>query len=787
MKSLIRKRIILIQLKKIIKNSAIIFVLGVVTPSIAKEKDPLSFSTSNLQKPTNPLLLSADKLIYDRYKNAILAQGNVQIEYNGNKVVAQKITYNQKTKRVIAQGNVEIVQKDGNKIYSNQIDITQDFSEGFINFLRVETTNNTHFAAANAQRINNEITIFNNAIYTACAPNYCRVDHEVLWQIKAKKIIWNSVLKTVRFEDGYFEIFGMPIIRFPVFELPDPTVKRISGLLSPHFLYADYLGIGLKNSYFWNLSPHYDFTLSTTLYTQQGLLTEGEWRQQFKTGQYNIRFAHIHQINPHKFDNNTIDKENINRYMLATKGDFRINARWIYGWDIFTQSDQHFGRAYNLENYNNPVQLSQLYLNGLAGQNHFDMRFYHFTVQDLIRNNSLNKHYSRQAWALPRIDYSYIFDKSIYTGELSFHSNIQSIYRDHTEFDKINQQHYLLNSSRFYDIAGNSFRLTGEIEWKKRLKTKSGLILTPIFALRTDTIVTNTHENYNINTINNSRTNFNIASSAIRNMATAGLEVRYPLLITTKGSTQILEPTAQIFIRNNERYIGRLPNEDARSFIFDATTLFQRDKFSGYDRVEGGSRANVGLRYFGSFNNNWSLYGLIGQSFHIAGKNSFAEKDSINVGFDSGLETTRSDYVAMFGANHDSGFSLASRGRFDKNTGKIHRGEIETSQKWSNFWVAMQYAYIKNQPNYGYEKNRQEISFQTSLQLSDYWSFDNNASYDLVSRTFVKRGISLNYMDECFKMKFGYQQISSPGKNTPLQNFNFSFSLRTLTHTNQKI
>jgi LPS-assembly protein len=51
----------------------------------------------------------------------------------------------------------------------------------------------------------------------------------------------------------------------------------------------------------------------------------------------------------------------------------------------------------------------------------------------------------------------------------------------------------------------------------------------------------------------------------------------------------------------NERLAGGLPNEDAQSFVFDATSLFERDKFSGFDRAEGGTRANVGMRYTGSY------------------------------------------------------------------------------------------------------------------------------------------------------------------------------------------
>ncbi len=84
---------------------------------------------------------------------------------------------------------------------------------------------------------------------------------------------------------------------------------------------------------------------------------------------------------------------------------------------------------------------------------------------------------------------------------------------------------------------------------------------------------------------------------------------------------------------------ARLPNEDAQSFVFDATTLFERDKFSGYDRIEGGTRANVGFQYTGTFDNGYKLHGIFGQSYQLAGQNSFATDDLVNAGANSGLET----------------------------------------------------------------------------------------------------------------------------------------------------
>ena len=70
-------------------------------------------------------------------------------------------------------------------------------------------------------------------------------------------------------------------------------------------------------------------------------------------------------------------------------------------------------------------------------------------------------------------------------------------------------------------------------------------------------------------------------------------------------------------------------------------TLFDRDKFSGYDRIEGGTRANLGVRYTGALGNGYALRAIAGQSFHLGGLNSFATDDLVKAGSDSGLETDR--------------------------------------------------------------------------------------------------------------------------------------------------
>ena len=141
-------------------------------------------------------------------------------------------------------------------------------------------------------------------------------------------------------------------------------------------------------------------------------------------------------------------------------------------------------------------------------------------------------------------------------------------------------------------------------------------------------------------------------------MPTVGLEYRYPFINVQPWGTTTIEPIAQVIIRPNETYAGKLPNEDAQSLVFDASNLFSVDKFSGYDRVEGGGRANVGVQATTQFDRGGSINFLFGQSYQLFGMNSFAVADLTNTGVDSGLQSARSDYVASINYSPNSIYHL---------------------------------------------------------------------------------------------------------------------------------
>ncbi|RJT34960.1 LPS-assembly protein LptD [Mesorhizobium waimense] len=739
------------------------------------------------------MLLAADTLVYNNDDQTVTAVGAVQIDYGGNKLVAQRVVYNRNTKRMVASGAVEIINSDGTKINSEHIDITDDFADGFVNALRVETPEKAYFAAESAERMGGVLTTFHNGVYTACEPCEDKPDKAPTWRVKARKIIWNGEKKTVRFENANFEFFGFPLAYLPAFEIADPTVKRKSGFLIPGINYKTDLGFGVKVPYYFALSPTYDLTVTGTGYTKQGFLGEAEWRQRFNNGEYTLKMAGIRQENPEEFINSSgfnVDSgadgdPNKFRGMMGTKGQFAINPRWNFGWDVLLQSDKNFSRTYSIDGFSDVTHQSTIYLTGLDGRNYFDVRAMRFEVQENTLASDPSARAAQQPWVLPSLDYAYIPDMSVAGGQLSFNVNARVISRD--RLDQAFETAYDDSTpvERVRGIEGQSSRLTAEAEWKRTFTTDGGLQLTPLLALRGDAGYVSATSN-SLAAINEMATNLgvddNMRTSLSRYMATAGLEMRWPVLFSMPSSSHIVEPMAQVFVRPNEQYVGGLavPNEDAQSFVFDASTLFERDKFSGYDRMEGGTRANVGFRYSGAYDNGWSTNAIFGQSYQLAGQNSFSAPDLVNVGAYSGLDKPTSDYVGLIGFNSPSGFSGSLSGRFDEQSFDVRRAEVKAAYSGLPISLSAKYAFIQAQPLYGFTNDRHEVTLGASTHLAENWRVFGTGTYNLEQNVLVKDGVGFAYNDSCFTYLMTFSESRDSITKEVSQNVGFNLSFRTL-------
>jgi len=273
-------------------------------------------------------------------------------------------------------------------------------------------------------------------------------------------------------------------------------------------------------------------------------------------------------------------------------------------------------------------------------------------------------------------------------------------------------------------------------------------------------------------------------SSLGRVMPAVGLEYRYPFISAHAWGTQTIEPIAQVIARPNETQIGRFPNEDAQSFLFDDANLFSINKYSGWDRVEGGGRANVGVQYTAQFNKGGYFNALFGQSYQLFGTNSYAVADMANSGVTSGLETNQSDYVARMTFQPNKTYAFLSRFRFDEQTLDVRRTELEGRVTFDRWTAGLTYANYDAQPAIGMLLPREGLAPLGSFKLTPNWNVTAAALYSLDSNRLNTATIGIGYIDECIALNaiyvtnFGYR-----GDIVPNSVFLLQVNLRTFGGT----
>lgn len=749
------------------------------------------------------LFLEADTVSYDSDTATVTASGGVQIDYGQYKLVARRIVYDQNLKRLVAAGDVELVEPGGNRIYADALDVTDDFADGFIKALRIETPDNTRLAAAEAVRESSSVTTFERGVYTACEACRENPDRPPLWQVKARRIVWDQQEQVIRYYGARFELFGAPLAYLPYFATPDPTVKRRSGFLAPSFVQSDKTGFGVRVPYFLALSDSYDATVAGTYYSKQGFLGEVEYRQAFENGYFTLQAAGISQNKPEEFDDFWSDginfREDIppeNRGMIGTTGRFAINEQWTFGWDALLQTDPNFSEVYSIDNFNEVYRSSEIYLTGLGTQSFFDLRAQKFEVQT---QNTFNEEV--QPYVLPSLDYEYIAENPIYGGQLQLNANITNIRRDdsfpasllvcrpgfYTEgvCDGSMGFPYWTDTFRRNALEGDYSRGTVEANWKRDFITDTGLVLTPSANVRGDVYRADMRsDGFDYGTLYSDLGAFSIDETGVRGMATAAIEARYPYLIETERTSHLIEPIAQLLVRPDASKAGMLPNEDAQTLVFNTANLFSHDKFSGYDRIEGGTRANVGVQYSGVFGTGYFVNAVAGQSFHLAGENPYAQDNLALVGYDSGLETDRSDYVAGVALTVPFGITLGAQGRFDESDLELRRTDLSSSFSYGKVNASVIYSQIAAQPIYGLPQDRQQITTSAGVQLTDSIRAFGSIGYDIENESVISRSFGVGYADECFSLIAQYQSTDDRYQLTSSESrLMVTLSLRTLVES----
>ena len=280
----------------------------------------------------NNINLNTNKLTYSINKKLISIIGNADININNEyEINSKNLIYDKNNNTLRSQKKSTLVDNEGNIIeisnffydHTNQVlkgieikvtDINQNqyyLSEGMVDLstnellgkdIKISLKNDTFGNPENQPRLvgrsivyGSEKTKIKKGVFTSCGTN----DNCPPWSIESDEIIHDKSKKEIHYHKAWLNIYDKPILYFPKFFHPDPTVKRRSGFLTPRISNSNNLGSSIKLPYFHVISESSDFTFKPRIFSNTEYLLQSEFRKVAKNSNHIADFS----INKNDSDN----------------------------------------------------------------------------------------------------------------------------------------------------------------------------------------------------------------------------------------------------------------------------------------------------------------------------------------------------------------------------------------------------------------------------------------------------------------------------------------------------
>src|SRR6056300_969937 len=282
----------------------------------------------------NKYKFESENVSYFRNSENLFSQKSSSVEDdNGNIYKLKNFSYNV-NQELLKGKDVEVLAK----VEKNKID-KYFFSEGFFNF-----KDKSHIAKETKIKVHKDVfddinqdpriygsssfsdqkeTVINNGIFTSCKLN----DNCPPWSIKAEKITHDKIKKDMIYKNAILKIYDVPVLYFPKFFHPDPSVKRRSGFLQPQFNNSETLRSSLYLPYFKTLGHDMDLTFKPTLFEKlksfkrEKYLLQTEFRKKNKSSSLIADVGFLRDYKPR----NENKYKNINHLTVNFTGDLNFS------------------------------------------------------------------------------------------------------------------------------------------------------------------------------------------------------------------------------------------------------------------------------------------------------------------------------------------------------------------------------------------------------------------------------------------------------------------------------
>lgn len=682
-----------------------------------------------------PVAFEADDVEYAQNSEIVTATGNVVLRRRDEKgqaqsVRADKVTWDRNTGKILADGNVRMVDQDGNQLYTEQVELTDELKTGMMENLLLVMREGGRLAALKGERIANGDVILNQAAYTGCdVTDDDGCPKKPTWRILAKQVIYSDAQNRVRFKNARIELFGL--IQLPLLGLTIGTDGgSVSGFLMPDIRSSPSNGIELAQSYYWQIAKNRDITGTLSAFTKGAPMASLQYRALTERGAYQITGYATASSRIPIFGGTSTDPLNGQRafrgYIFAN-GRFQLDDNWSVTGSIRRATDRTFLRRYDLSR--DDRLRSSIEVERIDEDSYFS--FAGYTTQTM----QSDRVQGQIPVALPVIDYRRRIDDPLLGGKFEIQANTLGITRS----DGQDTQRGFLSG-----------------QWSLRKLTGMGQEVTLTGLVRGD--VYHSDENEDTATLLYRGT----GGWQGRGIATAALDVKWPFVGQVFGGTQVLTPRFQMVASPRVKNLD-IPNEDSRALELDTGNLFALNRFPGYDRIEDGVRFTYGFDW--QFERpRWRIKTTVGQSVRLNNRATVLPDGT-------GLANKTSDIVGRTEIRYRDFINFVHRYRVDKDSFSVRRNEFDAVIGNTRSYLEVGYTKLNRDISADIEdlQDREELRAAGRIAFANYWSLFGSAVVNMTSRSEdpdngsngfqpLRTRIGAAYEDDCIQISLTWRR-----------------------------
>ena len=594
------------------------------------------------------------------------------------------------------------------------------------------SNNDPRIVGVSAVSKNNK-TVINKGVFTSCKQN----DNCTPWSIKAREIIHDNVKNEITYKNAILKIYDFPILYFPKFFHPDPTVNRRSGFLKPQINNSTTLGNSFSIPYYSVLAENKDYTFTPFIFENNMQMFQNEYRQINKNSKIYTNFGFV---NNYKSSLDTKKNSIFNlfanyelnlNFKEFTESNFYLSIEKVTNDTFLKIFDPHIQdqilKPSNYDNLKNELKIS-------LKNNEYNFESGIKSFENLQKANN-----DKYEYVFPYYNFSKIINDDKFNGRINFISSGDNI---------LNNTNVLKSS------------ITNDLEYKSE-----------------DYVLFDGLKNFfeidirNLNSIGKNNVDYK-SSPQVEFMSIINFNSSYPLLKQSKKNINYLTP--KILLRINP---SDMKDHSASDKIINVDNIFSKNRLGIADSFESGRSLTLGVDYKKEDLNDFNKF------FEIKLASVLRDKEENFIPKKTTLNKKSSNLYGSLSNNFSEFFNLNYKFSVNNNLDSIDYNDFSAEFNFHNFNTKVN--FVEERAEMGNTNFLENIA---SLQIdeSNFLTFKTRRNRKLNLTEYYD--LVYEYKNDCLAAGIKYKKSYYEDRDLkPSENLFFTISLIPITNYEQKI